>query len=256
MVSSAMRSFVCLSLLLLTACHTIVTRYGGRRSAKDDAHEADGVIILNGQKTQVRWSDGDSFDFLDGPYEGQGSRLVGYNTLESYGPVHRWGLWQREELYEMTKGDAHVCASQEWECTTGGEPDAYQRVLVNCPKLALEMVKKGRGLAYAVRGKPDPVVLDAMHQAQRARRGIWERGVPRGLITALHSFAENTDPKYKTSSNRVLDTRTGEAFLRKHTDNYELCEEICLTTEGDFSCMVYVPYERRYKNQPPCLIGE
>lgn len=251
-----MRRLLCLTLLALTACTTIVTRTGGKRSPKDDAHEAEGIIVLNGVKTPVRWSDGDSFDFLAGPYDGQGSRLFGYNTLESYGPVHRWGSWTREELFTMTKGDAQVCASQEWECTTAGEPDAYGRVLVECPKLSIEMVKKGRGLAYAVRGKPNPIVLDAMHQAQRARRGIWEKGVPRGLITALHSFAENTDSKYKTSSNRVLDTRTGEAHLRKHTDNYQLCEEVCLTTEGDWSCMVYVPFELRYKNQPPCLIGE
>lgn len=93
-----MRCLLCLALIALAGCHTIVTRYGGKRSAKDDAHEADGVIILNGQKTKVRWSDGDSFDFLEGPYEGPGSRLVGFNTLEAYGPGHRWGPWQREEV--------------------------------------------------------------------------------------------------------------------------------------------------------------
>lgn len=245
-----------LLLVLLAGCTTIVTRPGGKRSAADDAHEADGFILLNGERTAVAWSDGDSFTFKSGPYDGQGTRLVGYNTLESYGPVHRWGSWTREELYTLTKGDAQVCAAKEWECTTSGEPDAYQRVLVNCPKLALEMVRKGRGLAYAVRGKPDPIVLDAMHQAQRAGRGIWAKGVPKGLITALHSFAENTDGKYPTSSNRVLDTHTGEALLRKHTDFYELCEEVCLRTEGDTSCMVYVPFERRYRDQPACLVGE
>ena len=247
-----MRRLILIPLLALTACTTIVTRYGGKRSAKDDAHEADGALLINGQRVSVKWSDGDSFTFVDGPYAGQGTRLVGYNTLESYGPVHRWGSWEREELFALTKGDAQVCASQEWECTTEGKPDAYNRVLVECPKLALEMVRKGRGLAYAVRGKPDRIVLDAMHQAQRARRGIWEKGVPKDLITALHSFAENQGTEYKTSSNRVLDTHTGEAFLRKHTDFYQLCEEVCLND----SCMVYVPFDRRYKNQPACLIGE
>jgi hypothetical protein len=34
-------------------------------------------------------------------------------------------------------------------------------------------------------------------------------------------------------------------------DSYRECEEVC---DGD-SCMVYVPYERRYKNQPNCLVG-
>lgn len=243
-------------LLSLAACSGIVTRSGGKRTDAQDAHEADGAIILNGKRVAVRWSDGDSFTFLDGEYTGQDTRLFGYNTLESYGPVHRWGSWSREELYTLTKADAAFCASKEWECTTSGEPDAYQRILVTCPKLGLEMVRKGRGLAYAIRGKPDPLVLDAMHQAQRAGRGIWEKGVPKGLITALHSFSENTDSRYETSSNRILDTHTGEAPLRKHKDTYEVCQEVCLTTEGDWSCMVYVPYERRYKNRPPCLTGE
>jgi micrococcal nuclease len=243
-------------LLLTTGCITLVARPGGKRAPGADVHDADGVILLNGQRTQVRWSDGDSFDFVDGPYAGQGSRLFGYNTLESYGPVHRWGDWTREELYTLTKGDADVCASKEWECTTSGEPDAYGRVLVDCPKLALEMARQGRGLAYAVRGKPNPLVLDAMHQAQKYGRGIWAKGVPKGLVTSLHSFSEQTDSKYTTSSNRILDTATGEAPLRKHTDNYEICQEVCLTTAGSWSCMVYVPYERRYRDQPPCLVGE
>lgn len=242
--------------LFLAGCSSIVTRHGGRRTETQDAHEADGFILLNGQRVGVKWSDGDSFTFESGPYAGQDTRLVGYNTLESYGPVHRWGSWTREELYTLTKGDAAVCASKEWECTTSGEPDAFQRVLVTCPKLALEMVRRGRGLAYAVRGKPDPLVLDAMHQAQKSGRGIWEKGVPRGLITALHSFDENRDSRYTTSSNRILDTHTGEAPLRRHTDNYALCQEVCLTTDGDWSCMVYVPYEQRYKDRPACLTGE
>ncbi len=243
-------------LVALGACSSIVTRAGGVRSAKDDAHEADGVLVINGERTEVRWSDGDSFTFLSGPYAGMGTRLRGYNTLESYGPVHRWGSWTREELYTLTKGDAAICASKAWECTTAGEPDAYKRVLVDCPKLALEMARRGRGLAYAVEGQPDLLVLDAMHQAQRAKRGIWEKGVPAGLITSLHSFAENKGSQYTTSSNRVLDTRTGQAPLHKHTDTYETCQEVCVATGGPFSCMVYVPFEQRYKNRPACLTGE
>jgi micrococcal nuclease len=247
-----MRALIALALLLLTAaCVTIVRRDGPRRDPAAEAHDAEGVIVLNGERTQVSWSDGDSFDFKSGPWVGQGTRLVGFNTLEAYGPVHRWGDWTREELYELAKSGAVVAAREAWECTTQGEPDAYGRVLVDCPKLARVMALEGVGLAYAVRGKPPPRVLDAMHQAQRARRGVWAKGVPDGIITALHSRDEDTAGKYPTAANRVLNTRTGEAQLRKHMDTYRLCEEVCL--EG--SCMVYVPYERRYKNQPNCLIG-
>jgi micrococcal nuclease len=268
-----MRVWLCVLFLFLTSC-SIVTRSGGRRSATDDIHDAQGFILLNGERTAVHWSDGDSFTLQSGPWSGQGTRLVGYNTLESFGPVHRWGSWTREELYTLTKGDAKVCAAKEWECTSDGSPDAYQRILVNCPTLALEMVRLGRGLAYAVRGKPERIVLDAMHQAQRAKKGFWAKGVPSGIITALHSFEESEerrkvnpsefqgDPedapevKYTTSSNRILDTYTGEAWLQKHTDKYDECQEVCIPIKGSFSCMVNVSFERRYKDQPPCLVGE
>ncbi|MBL9038534.1 MAG: thermonuclease family protein [Archangium sp.] len=252
-----MRCTFTIAVVLLTGCAvSTVTRTGGRRSHDDDKHDAMGAVMVNGQRTEVHWSDGDSFTFESGPYKGQGTRLVGYNTLEAYGPVHRWGSWTREELYTVAKGGADVAAAKVWECTTDGDQDAYRRVLVDCPDLALEMVKKGHGLAYAVKGRPSPKLLDAMHQAQRAKRGMWAKGVPRGLVTSLHSFAENAGSQYKTSSNRILDTRTGEAPLRKHTDNYATCEEVCIETGDDFSCMVYVPFERRYRDQPACLVGE
>ncbi len=249
------RSWALVVWVLVAGC-TVVTRSGGRRSAEADAHDAEGAIVLNGERVEVHWSDGDSFSFKTGKYTGQGTRLVGYNTLEAFGPVHRWGAWSREELFTLAKQGSSIAASKEWECTTSGDEDAYKRVLVDCPALAMEMVKRGHGLAYAVRGKPTVLLLDAMHQAQRARRGVWEKGVPKGLITSLHSFAENTDERFTTSSNRVLDTYTGEATLRKHSDVYQTCEEVCLRTGDDFSCMVYVPFAQRYKNQPACLTGE
>lgn len=242
--------------LLLTACSSIVTRHGGRRDEHADAHDAHGFIVLNGERTEVHWSDGDSFNFKSGPYAGHGTRLVGYNTLEAFGPVHRWGGWSREELFDIAKQGADFCASKEWECTTDGSPDSYGRVLVDCPKLAIEIVRAGQGLAYGVEGRPPRAVLDAMHQAQRAKRGLWKKGVPHGLITSLHSMGENSDGKYKTGANRLLDTATGETVLRKHTDTYQTCQEVCLETQGDSSCMVYVPFDQRYKNQPPCLVGE
>jgi micrococcal nuclease len=91
-----------------------------------------------------------------------------------------------------------------------------------------------------------------MHQAQRARRGVWAKGVPDSILTALHSRDEDKDGKYPTAANRMLNTQTGEAVLHKHMDTYQTCEEVCV----EDSCMVYVPYERRYKDQPPCLVGE
>lgn len=237
--------------LVLTGCVTIVRREGPRRDPAAEKHDMEGHIVLNGERTKVKWSDGDSFDFEEGRYEGQGTRLVGFNTLEAYGPVHRWGRWTAEELYEIALQGSHLAASEEWECTTKGEPDAYGRLLVDCPKLARKMALEGVGLAYAVQGRPPPLVLDAMHQAQQAGRGVWKKGVPDGVLTSLHSRDEDKEGKYPTAANRVLNTQTGEARLKKHMDDYQVCQEVCM--EG--SCMVYVPYERRYKDQPQCLVG-
>lgn len=238
-------------LLALGACVTIVTREGPRREPGDDAHDADGFIVLDGVRTAVHWSDGDSFDFKSGPYQGKGTRLVGFNTLEAYGPVHRWGRWTREELYDIAKSGSALAAREVWECTTQGAPDGYGRVLVDCPKLAREMALEGVGMAYAVFGKPPPRVLDAMHQAQKAGRGMWAKGVPSHVLTSLHAWGEDTSGRFPTAANRVLDTATGETFMRKHMDSYKTCEEVCM--EG--SCMVYVPYAHRYRDQPRCLIG-
>jgi hypothetical protein len=54
-------------------------------------HSALGTIVLNGEKVQVNWTDGDSFKIKEGKFKGAGTRLQGFNTLEAYGPVHRWG---------------------------------------------------------------------------------------------------------------------------------------------------------------------
>lgn len=150
-------------------------RIGGERAKKPkkERHDAFGAIVLNGVRTEVRWTDGDSFSFVDGDRKGQGTRLIGYNTLEAYGPVHSWGEWKPAELFTLAKASSTVAASQEWDCTTEGKVDGYKRLLVRCPKLAVEMARAGHGLAYAVDGeKADPEVLAAQAEAMKARRGM------------------------------------------------------------------------------------
>jgi hypothetical protein len=56
-----------------------------------------------------------------------------------------------------------------------------------------------------------------------------------------------------TAYNRVADTRTGAAAKREHQNRYDTCQEVCEKTEGEESCMVYVPFEKRYKHRPECL---
>jgi micrococcal nuclease len=219
---------------------------------KKKGHSAQGTLQVNGQQTFVRWTDGDSFKFKSGPFDGRGTRLVGYNTLEAYGPVHRWGEWTAKELFALAERSSTVAASKEWACTTDGKVDGYGRVLVDCPDLAVEMARAGHGLAYSVDGKANEKVLEAQAEAMKNKVGMWEKGAVKGVITSLHSVGEDGDAK-DTAYNRVVDTRTGEALGRQHQHHYGLCEEVCETTDGDVSCMTYVPFERRYKNKPACL---
>jgi endonuclease YncB( thermonuclease family) len=212
-----------------------------------------GTIVLNGEETSIRWSDGDSFHIKSGKYDGKGTRLAGYNTLEVFGPVHRWGDWTAAELYDIAKNSATLAASQVWECTTDGKQDGYHRLLITCPALAEEMIRQGHALAYAVEGtKPEPKLLAAQKEAQAAKRGIWKKGVVKGVVTSVHSADEDGDEE-GAGYNRVVDTRSGEALARSHKNTYKTCEEVCETTDGDVSCMIYVPFEHRYRNKPKCL---
>lgn len=217
------------------------------------SHGVPASIILNGKKTSVVWTDGDSFKVESGPHSGAGSRLMGFNTLEAYGPVHRWGTWTAAELFALAKSSSTVAASQEWTCTTNGELDGYKRLLVNCPDLAVEMVKAGHALAYVVdQETAAPGVLAAQAQAMKDKRGMWAKGAVKGVVTSVHSVGEDGGHG-ATAYNRVVDTRTGKAAMVEHAKTYQSCQEVCVDVEGETSCLVYVPFNTRYKNQPACL---
>lgn len=225
---------------------------GSAAEAKEKkGHSAKGSILINGEQVRVRWTDGDSFKFLSGPYDGRGTRLTGYNTLEAYGPVHRWGKWTAKELFALAESSSEVAGSREWDCTTDGKADGYGRLLINCPDLSEEMIRQGQALAYAVEGTANEKLLAAQADAMKAGRGMWAKGTVKGVVTSVHSAneADAEGPPY----NRVVDTRTGAASKRVHEKTYETCQEVCETTDGDVSCMVYVPFKQRYKNKPDCL---
>ncbi|MDP1829310.1 MAG: thermonuclease family protein [Archangium sp.] len=249
---------ICL-LFAIPSLADIAPPEGKRRGSRvkkppKEKHDALGFIVINGTRTEVRWTDGDSFKFKDGVYKGIGTRLVGYNTLEAYGPVHQWGEWTGAELFTLAKASSQVAAAQEWECTSDGKVDGYKRLLVRCPKLAVEMARAGHGLAYAVDGeKPDPAVVAAQAEAMKEKRGMWAKGGTNGVITSLHSVGEDGDEEQTEAYNRVVDTRTGQALKRKHGDRYESCQNVCLETDGQKSCMIYVPFRHRYQGQPDCL---
>jgi micrococcal nuclease len=210
-----------------------------------------GKLRIDGVETDVVWSDGDSFQIRSGPLKGRGTRLSGYNALESYGPVHRWGQWTAAELYAIASSSAEVAAKQIWDCKTG-EADGYGRLLIDCPGLTREMVRQGHGMVYAVGAEADPELLKIQQEAQKAGAGMWAKGVPTELITSLHSADDERARGKDKVYDRVLDTRTGSAVARPHERSYRMCQEVCVGgAEG--SCMVFVPYQNRYRNRPDCL---
>jgi endonuclease YncB( thermonuclease family) len=208
------------------------------------------TVELDGQPTRVRWIDGDTFRFLDGDRQGATARLAGYNTLEAYGPVHRWGLWRPDELLVVARAATEVAASRRWSCTSSRRHDRYRRVLVTCPDAAAELVGRGLAMVFSLGRPPDPALLHLQARAQQERAGMWAKGVPARIVTSAHSAGE---PGVDAPYDRVVDTRTGIARARRHSSTYALCEEVCAGPDADRSCLRYVPFDRRHRQRAPCL---
>jgi micrococcal nuclease len=211
----------------------------------------DGWITLGGNRVEVHWDDGDSFTFLSGPRKGKPTRLIGFNTLESYGPVHRWGEWTAEEMWAVAKESPRFAASKTWECTTQGKKDAYKRLLVECPQLRVDMVGNGLAHVFAYDEPADPRLLKVQKEARIAERGIWAKGRPEEIVTSIHDKAGSA------GFLRVVSGRTGETEVVGHRVEVSTCEEICHGDKWRGSCMVFVPYKRRYGDRKAsCLEGE
>jgi len=185
-------------------------------------------VFINGRPTRVYFNDGDSFRQLDGPYAGRGSRLAGFNTLESYGPVHSWGDWHPFELFVIAKKATHLGRHGVWHCTTDGSTDTYGRVLLDCPDLAVAQIRHGYAHAMQIDDTPSrPEYLRAQHDAIRHRRGMWAHGVPEFVVTSLHSADE--DPGRDTHYNRMVSVRDGHSEKWQHNDIYPECSTQCAT---------------------------
>ena len=197
-------------------------------------------ILLEGRIYKVRWGDGDTFRLKTLTGKKKSARLAGFNTLESYGPVHRWGEWTADELYQLANAAGVVAAAQGWTCSKQPGGGGYGRLLVACPELERVLLEKGLAHIFSIDGPGDPELLALQRKAQEERVGMWEKGVPQGVVTSLHSANERSDRKQ--AYDRVVSASTGEAPTIKHTENYEVCQEVC--HQG--SCMLYVPYRLRY----------
>jgi micrococcal nuclease len=211
-----------------------------------------GAITLDGARMEVRWTDGDTFKVVTGPFRGVRARVVGFNTLETWGPVHRWGRWAPEELLAIARGTAPRAAAGTWSCRRVKGQDRYGRLKVACPDLARALVGRGEALVLAMDEPADPALVAAQREAQRRGAGIWAKGVPALVVTSAHSSAE-ADLGRRGAYDRVADTRTGATRAVPHSRRYAACEEVCAGEGDGRSCFVYVPPERRFRNQPECL---
>jgi endonuclease YncB( thermonuclease family) len=131
-------------------------------------------VFINGRATPVYFNDGDSFKPMAGPYKGSQSRLAGYNTLESFGPVHSWGGWSEKEMWVIAKLATKHAQKGVWHCETDGKKDGYGRLLMMCKDLAKSHIENGFAMAMSVNEDPaDPELVAAQAEAIKNKRGMW-----------------------------------------------------------------------------------
>ena len=206
------------------------------------------TIILDGKEVSVVWDDGDTFA-IENPEGGKNTRarLKGFNTLESYGPVHQWGEWSAAELYMVAKQAGVFAASKTWICSDTQKGGGYGRILVDCPELRASILEVGLAHPFSIGSAAPDVDLAALKRGMERKVGMWAKGTPSSLITSLHSQDEKPD---KDAYNRVCSLDSGECKAVTHTETYQVCQKVCV----EDSCMVYVPYSQRYgENKAHCL---
>lgn len=210
-------------------------------------------VIFDGEPTLVFFSDGDTFRILVNQEEKKNRiksssvRIVGFNCLENYGPVHEFGGQSTKELYENSKAATDAARKGGWNCESTGAVDVYGRLLATCDDLGVALIRKGLAHVYSTDEKPGlKKFITAQRYAQRNKLGMWKSGIPEYIITSLHSAEEGAKKTY----NRMISSADGSSKSWLHRDSYETCTKVC--REG--SCMVYVPYVSRYgTNRPECL---
>lgn len=183
-------------------------------------------VSLNGRVVPVSFNDGDSFRVRGGEFSGTQCRLTGFNTLESFGPAHQWGDWHPYELYINAKFATFNARRGSWHCFTEGEHDGYGRLLVECPDLVVDQIRRGFAHAYNPDDTPSrPEYLRAQDEAITARRGMWAHGVPAYVMTSIHSFDEDTSREWHY--NRLISTRDGHTESYRHRETYGECDWVC-----------------------------
>ncbi len=186
-------------------------------------------VFLNGIPTPVYFNDGDSFRVLGGKLKGSKARLAGFNTLESYGPVHQWGTWTRHELSRYATLGTLNARQGNWRCTSDMEKDGYGRILWHCPDLAEDQIRKG--LAHAMTVTKDPAaprLVEAQQDAIQNKRGMWSHGAPEWVLTSLHSTTEESGEK---PYNRYVSSADGHSWKFEHERAIGECQSMCVGSD-------------------------
>jgi hypothetical protein len=185
-------------------------------------------VSINGRTVPVNFNDGDSFRPQSGEFSGTQCRLGGFNSLESFGPAHQWGTWHSYELYVLAKRALENGRRGSWHCTTDGTRDGYDRLLLDCPDLAVSQISQGLAMAYQVDDSPTrPEYIRAQREAIEARRGMWAHGIPDYVMTSVHSLSE--DPTRPHHYNRLISVHDGHSESIQHRNTYATCEWVCST---------------------------
>jgi endonuclease YncB( thermonuclease family) len=185
-------------------------------------------VYMNGVPAPVFFNDGDTFRVLAGKNKGMRARLGGFNTLETFGPVHKWGTWHAKELYVISKEATMNGRRGIWHCNSETfEEDTYGRILWFCKDLAIDHLRRGLAHVLSVDYTPsDPELMAIQREAMAAGRGMWSHGVPRYVLSSLHSISEGGAKDGKTY-NRLVSTYDGHSAKWLHNDKYSECEWVC-----------------------------
>lgn len=206
--------------------------------------ETNGQVNLDGTVTPVNWDDGDTFKVAA---TGSSARLDGYNTLESYGAVHRFGPGEGA-LLKIAQAATEMAKSQVWKCSTQPGSGGYGRIRVSCPDLTHALLEAGLAHVFSVGSAAPADLLASQQKAINGQKGMWKGGAPKGIVTSVHSLDEK--PDQTETYNRVVDPTTGQGTKRPHTETHKACAWVC--QEG--SCLLYVPYTQRYgEGRAACL---
>ena len=218
--------------LSILAISLIALALSAASSAPAQANETPTLAYLNGTATAVFFNDGDSFRVLAGPMKGTKARLKGFNTLESYGPVHAWGGWTAKEMSRWAKLGTMNARKGIWNCESKDmKKDGYGRILWDCRDLAIDQIRKGLAHAMTVTKDPaEPDLLEAQAAAIRDRVGIWAHGVPDFVLTSLHSLDEGRGDK---TYNRTVSSRDGHSKKWYHQQTLVECQSACTPSIPD-----------------------